>query len=62
MPTEGEGGSAETPQIQTAPTAPVLDFRLRTFQSQAQWKCQGTELQTGSSSDNSGRITSLAPG
>ena len=26
MPTEGEGGSAETPQIQTAPTAPVLDF------------------------------------
>ena len=33
MPTEGEGGSAETPQIQTAP---VLDFRLRTFQSQAQ--------------------------
>ena len=36
MPTEGEGGSAETPQIQTALTAPVLDFRLRTFQSQAQ--------------------------
>ena len=26
MPAEDEGGSAETPQIQTAPTAPVLDF------------------------------------
>ena len=26
MPTEDEGGSAETPQMQTTPTAPVLDF------------------------------------
>ena len=61
MPTEGEGGSAETPQMQTAPTTPVLDFASN-FPVTSPRKVSGNRVTNWSSSDYSGRITSLAPG